>query len=108
MSEFESALRRIVREEMRAVVTEEMKKAPPSSSTEERLTIKEAAMIAKVSEKTVRNWLSADHLTTYHAGRQLRVDRAQLDAFMAAGPKRSTEDDTPERLAILAFRRQAG
>ena len=101
----EQALRSMIREELRAVIGElrEVERAPAAHA--EPLTVKEAAAIARVTEKTIRNWLAAKELTTFHAGRQLRVDRRELASFMATGPKPTTGEMTPEQLAIQHLRK---
>ncbi len=93
---------------MRSAVREALKSDVAPARPADRLTVNEAAAIARVSAKTVRNWLAAGEIKTYRAGRQLRVDRADLDRFMAAGPKSKAGVETPEQLAVLAFRRQGG
>ena len=100
----EQALRSMIREEVRAAVDDALRTSVPASPTE-CFTVKEAAAVAKVTEKTIRNWLAAKELTTFHAGRQLRVDRRELASFMATGPKPTTGQMTPEQLAIQHLRK---
>ena len=42
----------------------------------------EAAKIANVSEKTIRNWLEAGDITRYKSANRVRVNKAQLIAFI--------------------------
>jgi excisionase family DNA binding protein len=102
---FEHAFRAMIREEVRAAIAEALA-TPKTPMSNGRLTIKEAAAVAKVSEKTVRNWLKAEQLTAYHAGRHLRVDAVELDEFMAGGFKADSSDSTPEQLASAHLKRQ--
>lgn len=101
----EDTLRAIVREEIRNALKDALGERTNTSDAA-RLTVKEAAAIAKVCDKTVRAWLDDKELTTYRAGRQLRVDRAELETFMATGPKHKGEQ-TPEQLALAHAKRQA-
>jgi excisionase family DNA binding protein len=100
----EQALRSMIREEVRAAVDAALQSSAPTVGTE-RLTVREAATVAKVSEKTIRNWLAAKQMTTLHAGRQLRVDRGELDRFMATGPKAANGELTPEQLATQRLKK---
>lgn len=49
----------------------------------ELLTIKAAAAFAVVSAITVRRWLKAGFLRSYRAGRQIRIDKAELISFLS-------------------------
>lgn len=101
----EDTLRAIVREEIRNALKDALGERVNASDAA-RLTVREAAAIAKVCDKTVRKWLDARELTTFRAGHQIRIDRAELDRFMAAGPKQNGEL-TPEQLAQQHAKRQA-
>jgi excisionase family DNA binding protein len=46
------------------------------------LSVSEAANYAKVSTQTVRRWIKAGHLKIYRAGRQIRIDEADLLAYL--------------------------
>lgn len=102
----EDTLRAMIREEVRTAFADVMKTVATQSS--EHLTVREAATIAKVTEKTIRNWLAGGELKTYHAGRLQRVDRAELERFMSDGPKAKAEEQTPEQLARLRLARKVG
>ena len=51
----------------------------------EWLSTGEAAELARVTQRTIRRWISAGKLVPVHAGRELRVKRGDLERFMAAG-----------------------
>jgi excisionase family DNA binding protein len=74
----------------------------------------EAARLASVTPTTVRRWLAAGRLTPRRAGRVLRVDRAELEALLEAGPMPRRPQRSPEELAaqvaasIAAERRRRG
>ena len=101
----EDTLRAIVREEIRNALKDALGERAKTSDAA-RLTVQEAAALAKVCSKTVRSWLDAEELTTYRAGRQLRIDSAELERFMSNGPKQSGEL-TPEQLAQAHAKGQA-
>jgi excisionase family DNA binding protein len=46
------------------------------------LSVREAANYAKVSRQTVRRWIKAGYLKIYRAGRQIRIDEADLLAYL--------------------------
>ena len=50
----------------------------------ELLTIKEAAVFAKVSTQTLRRALKAGHLKFYRAGRQIRIDESDLVNYLSS------------------------
>jgi excisionase family DNA binding protein len=62
----------------------------------------EAARVAAVSTGTIRRWLAAGRLSTRRAGRVLRVDRAELQALLAAEPAPRRPKLSPEELALRA------
>ena len=47
------------------------------------LTVKDAAAYARVSEQTIRRWITAG-LKIYRAGRQIRIDEQDLVDFISA------------------------
>ena len=47
------------------------------------LTVKDAAAYARVSEQTIRRWITAG-LKIYRAGRQIRIDEQDLIGFISA------------------------
>ena len=49
---------------------------------EELLTVREAATRLKVSEKSIKAWLSKGQLRGYKAGRQWRIPIEAIDEFL--------------------------
>jgi excisionase family DNA binding protein len=49
----------------------------------ELLTIKEAAVFAKVSTQTLRRAMKAGHIKFYRAGRQIRIDESDLVNYLS-------------------------
>ena len=47
------------------------------------LTVPEAAHYAKVSTQTIRRAIKAGHLKFYRAGRQIRIDEADLVQYLS-------------------------
>jgi excisionase family DNA binding protein len=52
------------------------------SKEEEYISTAEAAKIANVSEKTIRNWLEAGDITRYKSANRVRVNKGELIAFI--------------------------
>jgi excisionase family DNA binding protein len=94
----EQLVRRIVRETVRDVVREELAVASHRNvagalSDDGYLSVAKAARTADVATGTIRAWIRAGRLTAKHAGRVLRVSRAELEQFMRSGgtvPHRGT------------------
>ena len=61
---------------------QEVEPAPGSRSLT-LLTVKDAAVYARVSEQTIRRWITAG-LKIYRAGRQIRIDEQDLVGFISA------------------------
>ena len=103
----ESALREIIRDEVRTAIRQELGKKPATAG--EFVRVAEAAQIAAVSTQTIRVWVRAGRLTEYKAGRVLRVRRSELEAFLATDPTPNASARlSPEDLADRRFReRQA-
>jgi excisionase family DNA binding protein len=55
---------------------------PTNQAPEQLLTIKEAAILCRVSEKTIRRWISAGDLTAAKLGAQWRIRPRDLDLFI--------------------------
>jgi len=103
----ESALRDIIRDEVRTAIRQELGKKPVTAG--DYVSVAEAANIASVQSQTIRAWIRSGKLTEYKAGRVLRVRRSELEAFLSAGPSPTTAPGlSPEDLADRRFReRQA-
>ena len=92
----DEALRAVVRSEMQNVLREELRaqllaavqaRRPQRAEAEEGLlSIAQAASYAGVHERTMRAWVTQGKLRRYKAGRVLRVERAELQAYLARGP----------------------
>jgi excisionase family DNA binding protein len=103
----ETALRDIIRDEVRTAIRQELGKKPVTAG--DYVSVVEAANIASVQGQTIRAWIRSGRLTEYKAGRVLRVRRSELETFLAAAPRPATASDlSPEDLADMRFReRQA-
>lgn len=109
----ESVVRRIVSDELRAIVREELQAAgvsaqqrePPSREPDAKayLPIAKAAELAAVHERTVRRWIAEGQLTGYRAGRVYRVCQQELESYLAhqPAPKRVTRADIRQRARAL-------
>ena len=79
------AVRDVVREELPGVLAALMATAAPEPESESRyLTPQEAASRCGVSEKTVRGWVQEGKLPARRAGRLLRIDRHDLEDYLAS------------------------
>ena len=47
------------------------------------MSVEDVADYAKVSTQTVRRWIKAGYLKIYRAGRQIRIDEADLLAYLS-------------------------
>jgi excisionase family DNA binding protein len=81
---------------LRAIIAEEIGKAlhRVASGTagsghpmDQYLPVAEAARIAAVAPATIRAWMDDGRLVRYHAGRELRVRRGELDALLRTTPQ---------------------
>lgn len=104
-------LRDVIRDEVRAAIREELASvlaaAPVASGgTQEYLTTDEAASMARVEPATIREWVRRGDLRRHQAGRELRVRRDELAAFLASG-RRSEAEHNVESLAAKILQRGA-
>jgi excisionase family DNA binding protein len=92
----DETIRAAVREEVRTALREELPealrttlktRAPPTMESS-YLSTAEAAKTARVRPETIRAWISAGKLAEHWAGRERRVRRDELEAFMAGEPGR--------------------
>ncbi|MBV8756813.1 MAG: helix-turn-helix domain-containing protein [Deltaproteobacteria bacterium] len=59
----------------------------------ERLTVAEAAELARVTPGCVRRWIRSGRLAASGAGKLLRVHRADLDAMLRGGSGELSDDE---------------
>jgi excisionase family DNA binding protein len=93
----ESALREIIRDEIRTVMRQELGKKP--AGVGDYVSVAEAAQIAAVSPQAIRTWIRAGKLKQFNAGRVIRVRRTELEALMASpaiAPESTGRQLTPE------------
>jgi excisionase family DNA binding protein len=101
---FRILLREIVHDEVRAALHDERRAVHESGTSDECLSVKEAAVFAHVNPGTIRRWVDARELHALRAGRVYRIRRSDLDAFLQDGPPRAKAGLTPQQAAekILA------
>ena len=108
----EESMRTVVREEMKRVLREELRaaieqlRAAPNADNE-FLSVKEAAELTRVSEATVRDWMTRG-LKRYGRGHVVRIRRAELLLFLSAGKDSAGEDVDIEDHAIAILGRTRG
>jgi excisionase family DNA binding protein len=100
MASLARAIAELVRVEVDARVRAALAELP---AVEELLSTAEAARYAKVSPRSIRRWLDQGKLRALHAGRELRIRRADLDQLMRGGRRRKAAELTPEQLAARDF-----
>jgi len=99
MASLASAIRQLVQTEVAAQVAAALAERP---AMDELLSTAEAAQYARVTPRSIRRWLDEGKLRALHAGRELRIRRADLDELMRGG-RRKTAELTPEQLAERDF-----
>ena len=100
--EFREMLRAIVREEIRAALTE----VPRTDAEQDAyLSVRRAAAFVDVHPDTIRAWIKAGRLSGYRAGRELRVLRSELRHFLAVGDS-AVHRESPEEEAERIFARR--
>jgi excisionase family DNA binding protein len=83
----EDALRQVIREEVRAAVREAVVVTGPGSArVEEFVSIAEAAVLARKSPSTIRNWIQQGKLRSYGEGREIALRSEDVRA-VAFAPK---------------------
>jgi excisionase family DNA binding protein len=90
------ALRRLVEDAVRRVVREELAARPTGDVF---LSVAKAAEVVEVSSATIRTWIRLGKLTRLHAGRELRVSRAELERLLVTCSNVVVGDDSPEARA---------
>ena len=71
----------------------------PSEPAAEWLTVAEAAALARVTAKTIYRWRSEGRLTADGSTGRALIDRPELEALLAAGPKLQARTAKPGRRA---------
>ena len=94
MTTIEDGLRALIAETVRTEVRRELGAA---MKPEEFLSTLNAAKVADVVPATIRRWVKSGKLPGSHAGRVLRVSRAELERFLKTGAR--ANDDSPEAVA---------
>jgi excisionase family DNA binding protein len=92
----EQTLREIVPDLLRQVLREHYESAAIEPSDDGYLTTAEAADCARVNPATIRQWISKGHLTRHRAGRELRVSKSELRAFLKCQASEAQSLDTDE------------
>jgi hypothetical protein len=93
----EAALRRIIRDEIRAALAESQMARPAAANDDEELvTMDDAAARAGFKAATLRGWAREGRLRVEGSGRGMRTTRAWLREAMA---QKRTEPATPEDAA---------
>jgi len=108
----EESVRAVVREEMKRVLREELRAAiedqrAAPNATSEFLSVKEAAELTRVSEATVRDWMTRG-LKRYGQGHVVRIRRAELLLFLSRDGDRDEESIDVEEQAIAILGRTRG
>lgn len=97
----EAALRALVADAVRPVVREELNRTAGVSSY---ISVQAAAERIDVAPATIRQWIGENKLGRYHAGRELRVKVAELEALVASEhqPRQATAgtNSTPEAMGV--------
>lgn len=74
-----------------------------TSSRPRLLTKSEAAAQIGVSDRTIHRYIADGEVATVRVGRTVRIDPAELDRFLAEGPRASAPEPDPHRDHILAL-----
>lgn len=82
------------------LVDEALAKRGPAN--DEYMSPEQAAEVAKVAPATVRRWVREGKLPGHHAGRRVRVRRAELEEMLRDGPRDRT-GLSPEAMALRDF-----
>ena len=94
------AIAELVRIEVDARVRAALAERP---AVAELLSTAEAAQYARVTPRSIRRWLDQGKLRALHAGRELRIRRADVDELMHTGRRQKAPELTPEQLAARDF-----
>jgi excisionase family DNA binding protein len=108
----EESVRTVVREEMKRVLREELRSAieqlrATANAGTEFLSVKEAAELTRVSEATVRDWMTRG-LKRYGQGHVVRIHRGELLLFLSPGTDSAGKEIDIEEHAIAILGRTRG
>ena|SRR5258706_16412392 len=92
----EQALRETVPDLLRQVLQERERMDSAEPSDDGYFTTAEAADWVRVNPATVRQWVRTGHLTRHRAGRELRVSKSELRAFLKCQTSKLQSLDTDE------------
>lgn len=97
---FREWLRGLLREELTRMVAElrATTALPQPSAPGDYLATTDAAKLAGVEPATIRDWVRRKDLSRNFAGRELRIRRAELEAFLASG-RRSDRERSVDAIA---------
>ena len=115
----DEALRRILRDELRVVVREEIGTLLDKleehatvetavSSSSEFLTTKEAAAIARVGASTIRTWIGNGSLKRYGRGNHFLVARHELEQWLTGEDESTSVDLSVDDLANAIVAKACG
>lgn len=92
-----------LREMVRAQVREEVERMlSEQAATGEYFSPMVAARRADVRPATIRRWVREGRLVAHHAGRAVRIKRADLETFLVRNRRRE-HDLSPEQMAARDF-----
>ena len=115
----DESLRRILRDEVRAVLREEIGTLldkldehaaveSSASSSSEFLTTKEAAAIARVGASTIRTWIGNGSLKRYGRGNHFLVARHELEQWLTGEDETTSIDLSVDDLANAIVAKACG
>jgi len=108
----EETVRAVLREEMKRVLREELRsaieqlRAAPNAASE-FLSVKEAAELTRVSEATVRDWMTRG-LKRYGQGHVVRIRRGELLRFLSPDADGAGKEIDIEEHAVAILGRARG
>lgn len=95
-----STLEKHIEEIVRRVIREELGER---KTADDFLTVKEAAVVLDVSQKTVRRWIDDGSLPSYGEGRLIRVKRSEAERRLLPRGAKAPPELSPEELAERMF-----
>ena len=92
-SVLEELLRRIIREEIQGVLSQNGPRGQRSTEAPKPyLTIKEAADVARLSPSAIRLYIRKRELKAHQVGRRVIIKRTDLERFLEANPIEALAD----------------